>query len=427
MRQRFSRIKEVFFAVCLRMVWFIPVFVNLCWIPCVNLPLKAAQAAELSKNQGHKQTPPKNPQNELPDLSVKEATEQPLIIYDSPNAKLLKFKVRADILDDLKPDIDIFQNKSSESDKTSFPPSFSSDTPDNRLEIFRLRQKLSDFTFGLEYRHIAKHIYDFNRYKNKTETKTKVRLKNDQEGVELWGGTTIGGIGLKTFFSRFLDNVDQDPTLPRMLTHKYGLEMKYKIPVFPIGLSFFHSREESENNVETESAEYQGTQKEIYNGSLRYDGGKRFDITASSSYSLSRDLYHPDQETVSFRNGLRTSIRPAPHLTITPALSFGEYRYLWDGEHETHPSASFFLQYRRLFDIIDLSFLGRYSQTKNTDQTLDNERLSTSIGLTWNEKNFFSRKIGYSLNLGYHHYLDNIQPDGSYSSLSTSFKLDFEM
>jgi hypothetical protein len=427
MRQRFIRIKEVFFAVRLRMVWFVPVFVNLCWIPCVNFPLKAAEAAVLSKNQGQKQTTLKNSQNKLPDLFVKEASEQPLIIYDSPNTKLVKFKVRADILDALKPDIDIFQNKSSESDKTAFPPSLDSDKPDNRLEIFRLRQKLSDFTYGLEYRHIAKHLDDFNRYKNKTETKTRVGLKNDQEGVEIWGGTNIGGIGLKTFFSRFLDNVDHDPTLPRMLTHKYGLEMKYKMRVLPIGLSFFHSREESEDNVETESAEYQGTQKEIYNGSLNYDGGERFDITASSSYSLSRDLCHPDQKTVSFRNGIRTSIRPAPRLTITPALSFGEHRYLWDGEHEIHPSASLSLGYRRLFDIIDLSFHGRYSQTKNTDESLDNERLTTSVGLTWNEKRFFSRKIGYSLNLGYNQYVDNIQPDSSYSSLYASFKIEFEL
>jgi hypothetical protein len=427
MKQRFIRIKEAFFAVRLRMVWLVPVFVNLCWIPCVHFPLKAAKAAELSIHRGQKQTTSKTSQLHPTALSAKDTVELPLVVYDGPGGKLLKYKLKADILNTFKPDIDIFQNKDSESGGTSLSPILSSDKPENRLEIFRVKQQLNDFTYGLEYRHVAKYIDDFNRYKYKTETKTTVGLKNDQEGVEVWGGMNVGPIGLKTFFSRFLDNVDHDPTLPRMLTHKYGLEMKYKMLALPIGVSLFHSWEESENDVETASPEYQGVQKEIYNGSLKYDGGRYFDITASSSYSLSRDLLHPDQVTESFRNGIRTSIRPAPRLTITPMLSFGEHRYLWYGEHEIHPSASLFLTYLHLFDIVDLSFRGRYSQTKNTDESLDNEKFTTSIGLTWNEKRLFSRKTIYSLSLGYNQYLDNIEPESSYHSLFTSFKLEFEL
>lgn len=427
MRYRFLRIKEVFFAVRLRMVWLVPVFVNLCWIPYVRLPLKAAEAAELSKNKGQKQTTLKKTPAKLTDLTAKDSSEQPLIVYDGPNGKLLKLKVRADILDTFKPDIDIFQNKSSESYEAAFSPNSSSDRPDNRFEIFRLKQKLNEFTYGLEYRYIAKHVNDFNRYKNKTGTKTTVGLKNDQEGVEIWGEKNIGSIGLKTFFSRFLDNVDRDPALSRILTHKYGLEMNYKMHVLPLWFSFFHSREETENSFEMGSSDYGGSRKETYSGALRYHGGKRFDLTVSSSYCLSRDLLHPDQETESFRNGIRSSIRPAPHLTITPMFSFGEYRYLWDGECEIHPSASLFVTYRRIFDVVDLSLRGRYSQTENTDQSLDNETLSTSIGLSWNEKRLFSRKMGYSLNLGFNQYVDNIQPDSSHNSLSASFKLEFEL
>jgi hypothetical protein len=427
MRQGFIRIKEVFFAVRLRMVWLVPVFVNLCWIPNFHLPLKAANAAELSENKGQNQTTLKKSHIHLPDLSVKDPSEEPLIIYDGPGGKLLKLKVKADILETFKPDIDIFQSKRSIIDEPfSSSRSFSNATA-NRFEIFRLEQKLKGFNCGLEYRYVAKHLNYFNRYKNKTGTKTKVGLKNDQEGVEIWGEKNIGFIGIKTFFSRFLNNVDRDPTLPRMLTHKYGLEMKYRMHLLPIWISFFHSREESENNLETGISEYPGIQKETYNGSLKYYGGKRFDVTASTSYSLSRDLLHPDQETERFRNGIRSSIHPAPHLTITPVLSFGEYRYLWYGEREIHPSASLFITYRRISNVVDLSFRGRYSQSKNTDQTLDSETLSTSIGLSWHARSLFSRKIGYSLNLGFNQYVDNIQPDSSYNSLSALFKLEFEL
>jgi hypothetical protein len=427
MIQLFIRIKEVFFAVRLRMVWLVPVFVNLFLNPYFPPLVQAANVAKLSENQGQKQTTLKNSQMNLPDLSVKDPFLQPLIIYDGPGGKLLKVKIKADILETFKPDIDIFQNKSSESDETFFSSRSDSNESANRLEIFRLVQKLDGFNCGLEYRYVAKNLNYFNRYKNKTETKTKVDLKNDQEGVEIWGEKNIGSIGLKTFFSRFLNNVDRDPTLPRMLTHKYGLEMKYKMDFLPIWVSFSHLREESENIFEIGSAEYLGIQKETYNSSLKYYGGTLFDITASSSYSLSHDLFHSNQETVSLRNGIRSSIHPASDLTITPMLSVGEYRYLWYGEHEINPSASLFITYRRIFNVADLSFGGRYSQTSHSDQSLDNETLSTTIGLTWNAKNLFSRKIDYALNLGFNQYLYKIQPDSSYSSLSASFKLEFQL
>ena len=427
MRQRFIRIKEVFFAVRLRMVWLVPVLVYLFWNPCFNLPLNAATAAELSGNQGQKQTTRKKTQIKLAALSARDLSLQPLIIYDGPGVKVLKYKVKPDILETFNPDIDIFQNISSESYEAFPTPISSSSEPDNRFEIIRLEQNLNGFNCGLEYRHVAKNLNNFSRYKNKTGTKTKVGLKNDQEGVEIWGEKHIGSLGLKTFFSRFSNNVDHDSALPQMLTHKYGLEMKYKMGVLPVWFSFFHSREQSENSFEMGSPEYQGIQKETYNGSFKYAGGKRFDITASSSYSLKRDLFHPDQETISLWNSVRSSFRPASHITIAPKLSFGEYRNLWNGTHEINPSASLYVTYHRIFNVVDLSVLGRYSQTSNTDQSLDNETLSTSIGLAWASKRLLSRKIDYSLRLGLNEYKDNIQPESSYSSLSASFKLEFRL
>ncbi|MEJ2655682.1 MAG: hypothetical protein P8012_00595 [Desulfobacterales bacterium] len=419
----FIRIKEVFFAVRLRVLWLIPVLVNLCWAPYFLLPVKAVNAAELSENQRQKQTTAKKSQINLPDLSA----EEPLIVYDGPGGALLKSKVKADFLETFNPEIDIFQNKSAEPDETSFSSSTVPNASDNRFEIIRLEQKLIGFNYGLEYRYVGKNLNHFNHYKKKAETKTKVDLKNDQEGVEIWGEKNIRSVGLKTFFARFLGNVDRDPSLPRMLTHKYGLEMKYKMDFLPVLFSFSHSREVSEDTSELGYSEYQGKQKETYNGSLKYYGGKSFNITASTSYSLSHELFTPDKETESFRHGISSSIRPASNLTITPTLSFGEYRYLWYGEQEKNPSASLSINYRKIFDVVDLSLRGRYSQTKNTDRSLDNERLNTSIGLSWTAKNLFSRKIGYSLHLGYYQYLDNIDQKNSYNSLSTSFKLEFQL
>jgi len=385
--------------------------------------VKPAKVDELSENPAQKRPIAKKTQINLSDLSTQDPLKQPLVIYDGPEGRLFKSKIKADFLETFKPEIDIFQNKSSQFDKPFFSPNSVSDEPDKRLEIFRLKQNLKGFNYGLEYRYVGKNLNYFNRYKNKTETTTKMNLENDQEGLEIWGEKSIRSIGLKTFFSRFWDNVDGDPELTRILTKKYGLEMKYKMDLLPISVSFSHFTEETEDTFESEGLEYRGNQKKTYNSSLRYYGGKTFEMKASSSYSLSHDLVNPNKETQSFRHGISSSIRPGTNLTITPRLSFGEYQDLCCEERKENPSASLSITYRGIFDLVDLSLRGGYSQTRNTDRSLDTARLKTSVGLRWDADYSFSPKIGYSLDLGYDKYLDKINQNSSYQTLSTSFKL----
>jgi hypothetical protein len=423
----FIRIKKVFFTVPLWVLWVILVFVNLLWNPIFPLPLKAEKVANLSENQGQKQTTVKYSKSQLPDLSSEDPLEQLPIIYNGPGGTLLKYQAKTDFLETFKPEVDIFENKPSELDETSFSSNSAFNASDNRFEILRLEQKFKNFNYGVEYRYVGKNLNDFDRYKKKAETKTNFGLENDQEGVEIWGEKNIGSIGLKTFFSRFWDNVDRDPALPRMLTHRYGLEMKYKMDLLPVCLSFSHFSEESEDTFEIESSEYHGEQKKTYKSSLQYHGGKAFDVTASASYSLSQDLFDPNKETQRFRHKISSSIRPASNLTIIPTLSFGEYRYLWDGKLTENPSASLSISYRQIFNVVDLALRGRYSQTKNIDRSLDTERLNTSIGLSWHANNSFFPEMYYSLDLGYNQYDDKINENSSYNTLSTSFKLEFQL
>ena len=423
----FIRIKKVFFTVSLCVLWLILVFVNLLWNPIFSSPVKAENVAALSENQGQKQPTVKYSKSHLTDLFPKDPLEQLPIIYNGPGGTLLKYQAKADFLETFKPEVDIFQNKPSGFDETFFLSRSASNESDNRFEILRLGQKLKGFNYGLEYRYVGKNLNDFDRYKKRSESKTNFGLENDQEGVEIWGGQDIGSIGLTTFFSRFWDNINRDPAIPRMLTHRYGLEMKYKMDLLPVCLSFSHFREESEDTFEIESSEYHGEQKKTYKSSLHYHGGKAFDITASASYSLSQDLFDPNKETQSFRHKISSSIHPASNLTIIPTLNFGEYRYLWDGEQRENPSASLSISYSQIFNVVDLSLRGRYSQTKNNDRSLDTERLNTSIGLSWHVNNSFFQEMCYSLDLGYNQYDDKINENSSYSTLSTSFKLEFQL
>jgi len=419
--------RKIFSTVPLCVLWLILVLVNLLWNPIFSLPAKAENVAKLSENQGQKQTSVKYSKNHMPNFSLKDPLEQLTIIYSGADDTLYKYQAKADFLETLKPEVDIFQNKPSEFDETLFLSSSAPNESDNRFEILRLEQKFKNLNYGLEYRYVGKNLNDFDRYKKKADTKTNFGLGNDQEGVEIWGEKNIESIGFKTFFSRFWDNVDRDPALPRMLTQRYGLEMKYKMDFLPVCLSFSHISEQSEDTFEIESSEYHGEQKKIYKSSLQYYAGKTFDITASANYSLSQDLFDPNKETQSFRHKVSSSIHPASNLTIIPTLSFGEHQYLWDGEQIKNPSASLSISYSQIFNIVDLSLRGRYSQAKNNDQSLDVETLNTSISLSWYANNLFFQKMCYSLDLGFNQYDDKINENSSNNILSTLFKLEFQL
>jgi hypothetical protein len=419
--------RGIFFTFPLCVLWSTLIFLNLLWNPIFPLSVKAENVSELTEKQGQKQTTVKYSKNHLPNFSFKDPLEQLSIIYSGPGDTLYKYQAKADFSETLKPEVDIFQNKPSEFDETFFLSSSASNESDNRFEILRLEQKFKNLNYGLEYRYVGKNLNDFDRYKKKADTKTNFDLENDQEGVEIWGEKNIGSIGFKTFFLRFWDNVDRDPVLPRMLTQRYGLEMKYKMDLLPVCLSFSHISEESEDTFEIGSSEYHGEKKKIYKSSLQYYSGKTFDVTASASYSLSQDLFYPNNETQSFRHKISSSIHPASNLTIIPTLSFGEYQYLWDGEQRKNPSASLSISYIQIFNIVDLSIRERYSQVKNNDRSLYAERLNSSIGLSWHVNNSFFQEMRYSLDLGYNQYDDRINENSSYNTLFTLFKLEFQL
>jgi hypothetical protein len=421
----FIHIKEFFFKVCLCALWLIPVFVILCWNPYFPISVNTVKAAERSENQCQKQPTVKKSKINLSDFSAKDPLRQPVVIYNGPEGVLLQSHVKADFFGMFKPEIDIFQ-KTYEFDEACLPTNVASNESDKHLEIVRLKQNLNGFNYGVEYRYVGKNLNDPNQYKNKTETKTKVDLQNDQQGVEIWGEKKIGAIGLKTFFSRFWDNVDRDPLQTQILTNKYGLEMKYNLHSLPINFFFSHSIEESEDTIKTDSTDYQGKQKETHAGFLYYCGDKTFNMIASSKYSHSQELFDTNKKTESFRHRISSSIRPAANLTITPTLSFGEYRY-WYGERKENPSASLSINYRRIFNVVDLSLRGGYSETRNTDGSQDAAILDTSVGLSWDATYSFFPKISYSFELGYDQYYDKICQNSSYNGLSTLFKLEFQI
>jgi hypothetical protein len=290
-----------------------------------------------------------------------------------------------------------------------------------QLQIFRLKQKSDSFSYGAEYRYVAKDLKNPKSYRKMTSTNYK--LENDQEGVEVWAARDIGPIRFKPFFSRFWNNVDGASNRYQMLATEYGLNVQYKPHYLPIYFSLSYSQGQSESAMEPEHWESKGSRKNTYEGSLYYWGGEAFSLTASSSYSSSQDLYDVGNETESFWHEISATFSPITNLSISPTVSFGEYRYLWSGERTENPAASLSISYTLLFNAIDLSLWGEYSGRRGTAGYQDAITYSGSAEISWEAKYGSLPKTRFSLEFDYDAYIDKVYPESSYDDLSFSLTI----
>ncbi len=419
--------KKIYFRIFLSILWLIPVLVIFDWNPCFPLTFKAIEAAQLFKNQGQRQLPTKDSQINPQGLSVKDFWPEDIVIDHVPEGLLWKSRLKANLVGKSKAEIDIFRNKSSEIKSSFFLSGIGASGSDDQLKIIRLEQKLNLFDYGIEYRFVGKNLANANAYKKKTETSTKTKFKSDQEGVEVWGIKKIGPVGLKSFFSKFYDNVDRDPNQTRKLTNEYGIEMKYEMHSLPIYCALSYSRQNSESTTAFDRSKNLKKQKETYRGSLNYNVGKAFNIKAVSIFTPSQDHVAKNKITQSLWHKISTTIRPLPNLFITPAMSYREKRYLWYGERTENPSASLSVSCSQLFDVVDLALRGEYSRSRKTDGLKDVGSLNTSVGIDWDAKYLFFPKARFSWCFEYDQYDDEIYKSSSHDSFLTSLKLKFQI
>ena len=106
--------------------------------------------------------------------------------------------------------------------------------------------------------------------------------------------------------------------------------------------------------MEPDGADSKGENVQKYGGFLYFYGGEAFDMMFSSSYSPTQDRIRSERETDNFWHEISANIRPASNITITPTISWGEYRYLWYGEQTNNSSASLSVSISKLFETVDI-------------------------------------------------------------------------
>jgi len=292
----------------------------------------------------------------------------------------------------------------------------------DELYILDVEQKSKSFEYGAAYRFVGEKYNEDANQKNITHRGQD--LEADQEGLEAWGGRQIGPVRLKGFVSNFYNNVDLNPNRYRMKDFEYGLETSYQLSSMPLYFFGSYSRGSSVSTMEPDGSSKKGSSTETYKGALYFYGGNSFDVTASSSYPAIKEKYQSGETTETYWHEISANIHPVWYISITPTISFSEYKYLEYGESTEIPSASLSMTYSRLFNAVDLSLWGSYSQTKSTDGYQDFSEYSGSLRISWEAGYFNLPKMKFNINLGYDAYLDEVYRNSSSDSYSTSFSFE---
>lgn len=245
-----------------------------------------------------------------------------------------------------------------------------------------------------------------------------IKLKNDQAGREVWLKRNLGVFQIKTFFSDYWDNVDFNPSRPRIRKTQGGASLDIAIPSLPF-ISLSYSRGSSSTTRRPNGSDPKSESIQSFYGYVFY-GRSKWDVSVSSGYYLSEDKFQSDVEGKVIYSELSASYRPTDSIIITPGIGFTSEKYEWfgGGSEYTTPTASLSLSYYPKDRPFSFSTYGYYSRYKGNDGYTDASTLNGSGEMTWRLGRTLLGDHSVSLTFGYYHYIDTIYSAGTYKDFS---------
>ncbi|HET8531577.1 MAG TPA: hypothetical protein VFO08_10540 [Methylomirabilota bacterium] len=258
---------------------------------------------------------------------------------------------------------------------------------------------------GAEYRSIGKRL---------ERVVTGPASQKDREGTEVWLAQRLGLLRLKLSQSDLSDNVDRDPALPRTSRTQTAVSAQLAPRAWPIfGLTY--ATGDSERTWLTGEGRTRTIERKTFDslaGSAYY-GSPGFDLSGTSTYSLSRDPGRSDRDMTSLYHDLSLILRPLNTITVMPSVGSGVDRYDRLSTSYQSGSASLLLTYTPTASRWSLWTLGAYTASQSSDRTVDGRTMSVSGGLACGLGRFFGGHATVSVEAGYDRYVDGIYPESS--------------
>jgi hypothetical protein len=264
-----------------------------------------------------------------------------------------------------------------------------------------IKGQLGGFEIGAEYRSLGKRLERVLRVPQK-----------DQEGSEVWLAQQLGNFRLRLSESKLSDNVDRSPALPRTTKAQTAVTVEVTPPAWPVfGLTY--ATGDSRRVWFTPGA--RGPEQQAFQSltAASYYGGARWDVTASSTYALSRDSVKSDQQTASLYHTVSLSLRPLSSFTISPSIGAGEDRYLRSAATSGTGSASLMVSVDPPASRWHAWTVAAYTKNRISDNSVNGRGMSVTGGLGYDLGRLIRGRATLSVEAGYDRYADDVSPGNS--------------
>lgn len=250
-------------------------------------------------------------------------------------------------------------------------------------------------------------------------------LGSDQEGKEFWLKRSFGVFQIRTFFSDYWDNVDFNPNRARTKKTLGGVAFDIAIPSWP-GLGLYYARGNSLKNKPFDGKNPTNESLQTFSAYLYY-GQSKWNVTLSSSYSLTEDKIYSNSKGKYVDYELSGFYQLSSSSSIVPYLGLTTEKYEWlgGGGEYTSPMASISFYYSPSSRPYYLSVDGSYSWYKGNDRYTDTHNLNGAVEFVWK---LWKNPLGdhnISIEFGYFQYLDSIYAQNTYQDLTAliSYKI----
>ncbi len=194
----------------------------------------------------------------------------------------------------------------------------------------------------------------------------------DQTVREMWAEWGLGIAKLRSSSGQSWNNVDLDPSRPRIEQHVNRIGIALVKPAWP-ELSLTYARSAMASSFTPAGMERQRSRSNSMEAALAY-AGLTWNARLSSSYILTSDDVRGGAGSTTFAQTLVATYRPINTLTLAPTFSYRMETQSWSGAKIQTPTASVSLLYKQSQRLL-VSAAGGYTSTKSTDGLIGTESI----------------------------------------------------
>jgi hypothetical protein len=240
---------------------------------------------------------------------------------------------------------------------------------------------LSKYSYEAKYEYIGR---DF-------ESLGLQGLPKDREGISLRGGATFTNHSLNLTFTRQIDNVMDDPILPRTLNYQGMADYNFTyFKTLPIGISI--QRSVVDSTKEPPGFDPIKTVADNITGRITYTQPK-WSIGPSVSYSISDDKTVINADNTSTTYSVTLSLNPFEGLAINTSPSLIQQKDKVTGVRQDTYTTNLDIRSEIVKNLVFFDIGGTYSVMKASDDSID----------AWNT--MFNTRLAYSLKKLFPEYL----------------------